>query len=78
MTHTTSKPQRKARLECTAGITPDQELLNESDLEARFRLKRSWQRKHRRLGNLPFLKICGRLVRYRKSDIEEFLRRWVT
>jgi len=74
MPHTTHKTERKAYVESTATTRPEQELFNESDLEARYRLKKSWQRKARRIGQLPYLKIGGRLVRYKKSDIENFLR----
>ena len=41
MPHTTHKTERKARVESTATTRPEQELFNESDLEARYRLKKA-------------------------------------
>ncbi len=49
-----------------------QELFDERDLERVYRLKVSWQRRARREGRLPYLKI-GRLVRYARSEIDKFL-----
>ena len=48
-------------------------LLDERDLERVYRLRLAWQRKHRRLGDLPYLRICGKLIRYRRDAIEQFL-----
>ena len=48
-------------------------VLNERQLRDEYGLGISWQRKARREGHGPhFLKI-GRLVRYRRGDIEKFL-----
>jgi hypothetical protein len=48
-------------------------LLREKDLYIEYGLSISWQRKMRRLGGgPPFLKI-GKMVRYRRADVEAFL-----
>ena len=51
----------------------EKKLLNDREVEGTFGLTVAWQRKARlhRTGP-PFLKI-GRLVRYRMSDIEQYL-----
>ena len=52
----------------------DDRLLSEHLVWMEYGLSIPWQRKKRRVGDGPaFLKI-GRLVRYRREDIEEFLR----
>jgi hypothetical protein len=49
------------------------ELLNEKEFYSQYRFSISWQRKMRRTGGgPPFVKI-GRMVRYRRSDIENFI-----
>jgi hypothetical protein len=49
-------------------------ILDEDGVLRNYSFKKAWLRKRRRLGGgPPFLKI-GRLVRYRREDIEEFLR----
>lgn len=48
-------------------------LLKEKEVDAEYRLLISWLRKMRRLGGgPPFLKI-GKMVRYRRADVEAFL-----
>ena len=49
------------------------EILRESEVEGRYGLTRAWLRRARReRRGPPFLKI-GRMVRYRRQDIENFL-----
>jgi hypothetical protein len=49
------------------------QLLKEKEVDGEYGLTISWQRKKRRLGGgPPFLKI-GKMVRYRRADIEAFL-----
>lgn len=51
----------------------DQELLRERDMEASYRLTVAWLRRARReRRGPPYLKI-GRMVRYRRSDVEAWL-----
>jgi predicted DNA-binding transcriptional regulator AlpA len=52
----------------------DNELLSEQAVSKEFRLSVPWQRKKRRTGDGPAFFKIGRLVRYRREDIEEFLR----
>jgi hypothetical protein len=52
----------------------DYELLSEQAVSKEYRLTVPWLRKKRRVGDgPPFLKI-GRLCRYRRNAIEEYLR----
>jgi predicted DNA-binding transcriptional regulator AlpA len=49
------------------------ELLNEKKFHGDYGFSVSWQRKMRRTGGgPPFVKI-GRMVRYRRSDIESYI-----
>lgn len=49
------------------------QLLKEKEVDGEYDLSISWLRKMRRLGGGPaFLKI-GRMVRYRRADVEAFL-----
>ncbi len=51
----------------------DPELLTENQLWSRYGLSVSWQRRTRREGRGPrFLKL-GKMVRYRRCDIEAYL-----
>lgn len=51
----------------------DKELLTESEVWNHYRLSISWQRRTRREGRGPrFLKL-GKMVRYRRCDIEAYL-----
>jgi hypothetical protein len=52
----------------------DSELLSEQAVSKEYRLSVPWQRKKRRMGNGPAFFKIGRLVRYRRQDIEKFLR----
>ncbi len=58
-----------------SGASAQPKLLNERQLRDEYALSIPWQRKVRREGGGPlFLKI-GRLVRYRRTDVDEFLDR---
>jgi predicted DNA-binding transcriptional regulator AlpA len=49
------------------------EIFNEKEVREEFGLTVPWLRKQRRLGNGPtYLKI-GKMVRYRRSDVEVYL-----
>ncbi len=49
------------------------ELLTEREVEAGYGLKGPWLRRCRReRRGIPFLRV-GRMVRYRKEDVERFL-----
>lgn len=49
------------------------QILDGPEVEAEYGLKVPWQRKKRTLGDgPPYLKI-GRMVRYRRQDIEDYL-----
>jgi hypothetical protein len=52
----------------------DNELLSERAVYKEYLLTVPWQRKKRRTGDGPAFFKIGRLVRYRRQDIEEFLR----
>ena len=52
----------------------DNELLSEQAVSKEYGLSVPWQRKKRRTGDGPAFFKIGRLVRYRREDIEEFLR----
>ena len=55
----------------------DQTLLTADDVAAMLKVSKSWVYEHTRLrgargSGLPFIKV-GRLVRYRRSDVEAWL-----
>jgi hypothetical protein len=52
----------------------DNELLSERAVAQEYRLSVPWQRKKRRMGDGPAFFKIGRLVRYRRQNIEEYLR----
>ena len=52
----------------------DNELLSEQAVSKEYRLSVPWQRKKRRTGDGPAFFKIGRLIRYRREAIEEFLR----
>lgn len=52
----------------------DNELLSEQAVSKKYRLSIPWQRKKRRTGDGPAFFKIGRLIRYRREAIEEFLR----
>ena len=43
-------------------------------IESEYGLSRAWLQKRRRLGLAPRYFRVGRMVRYRRTDVEEFLR----
>lgn len=49
------------------------EILTEKDVYKDYRLTGPWLRKRRRLGDGPTYMKIGRLIRYRRSDIEAYL-----
>ena len=51
----------------------DAEIMTEREVERGYGLKRPWLRRTRReRRGIPYLKL-GRMVRYRRADIETFL-----
>jgi predicted DNA-binding transcriptional regulator AlpA len=51
----------------------ERELLDEREVEMRYNIKRSTQRAWRAQRRIPYIKLGGRLVRYRVSDLESFI-----
>lgn len=51
------------------------EMLKERDIEVQYGLTRPWLRRARRESRGPTFLRIGRMVRYRRADIEEFLAR---
>jgi predicted DNA-binding transcriptional regulator AlpA len=50
-------------------------VLDEDGVSKSYGFTKPWLRKRRRLGDgPPFLKLGRRMVRYRREDIEEYLR----
>ena len=60
------------------GNQQDERLLTETEVSKYLNISvdtlRSWRKKHNQYGKLPFIKIGGKLVRYRKSEIDAFLK----
>ena len=60
------------------GIKQDERLLTETEVSKYLHISvdtlRCWRKKHNQCGKLPFIKIGGKLVRYRKSEIDDFLK----
>jgi predicted DNA-binding transcriptional regulator AlpA len=55
------------------GTEPESELLREPEVEDRYKFTRPWLRKNRRLKiGPPFIRV-GRMVLYRRSDLDAFV-----
>jgi predicted DNA-binding transcriptional regulator AlpA len=72
--HPERKSERMLRIFDEVNARNEKKLLDETDLEVEYKLKKAWQRKHRRLGDLPHLKI-GRMVRYDRASVESWLQK---
>ena len=61
------------------GIKQDERLLNEVEVSEILNVSvdtlRSWRKKNKKDGNLPFIKVGKKLVRYKLSEIENFLNK---
>lgn len=61
------------------GIKQDERLLNEIEVSEILNVSvdtlRSWRKKNKKDGNLPFIKVGKKLVRYKLSEIENFLNK---
>ena len=60
------------------GTEDEKEFLNETEVAKLLSISidtlRAWRRKKTRAANLPFVKI-GKLVRYSRSDLEEYIHK---
>ena len=61
------------------GIEHDERLLTEKEVSKLLNISvdtlRAWRKRKNKEGTLPFVKVGTKLVRYRPSDIEEFLNK---
>ena len=61
------------------GIEHDERLLTEKEVSKLINISvdtlRAWRRRNNKEGTIPFIKVGTKLVRYRPSDIEEFLNK---
>jgi hypothetical protein len=57
----------------SAGVESAQVVLDENNLDQNYKLTKPWQRKHRRLGDGPPFMRIGRMIRYRRDQVEKWL-----
>ena len=61
------------------GIEHDERLLTEKEVSKLLNISvdtlRAWRKRKNKEGTLPFVKVGTKLVRYRRSEIEEFLNK---
>ena len=61
------------------GIEHDERLLTEKEVSKLLNISvdtlRAWRKRKNKEGTLPYFKVGTKLVRYRRSEIEEFLNK---
>lgn len=66
-------PEEEIPLGERSAAVDSRELLKEKEFYGEYGLSISWQRKMRRVGGGPAFVKIGKMVRYRRADIEAYL-----